>query len=225
MPPFCSFKVILYITRRPTLTPRSHPQSLIGFTLQIQPHHSPFTIAATPLAHQCAQHHQVYDDDDNIPVATYDSDNSNYIMDYAVTMASLSSHNSLSLSLDHPPKPSQQKRDKAMQYLISIANVTPKWNSNWGPISNWSQKFTQGYISVVDENNTVAFIEAVAMQVQAGQQLMGDITHVITDCMLLTSEDSLKVFVQLMLKLIFRLNKGILLLEDRVHLFSSFPTN
>ena len=112
-----------------------------------------------------------------------------------------------------------------MQRLPSIANIVFTWNSDWGPISNWSPKFAKDYLSAVDENKSTAFIEAVAKQVQVGQQLMDNITHVITDCTLPTSENGLKAFVQLMLKLIFRLNKGILVLEDRVRLVSSFLTN
>lgn len=112
-----------------------------------------------------------------------------------------------------------------MQCLVSIANVTSMWNSKWGLISNWSHKFAQEYISSVDENSSAAFIESVTKQAETGHQLVDDIAHVITECTLLMSETGLKNFVQLMLKLIFRLNKGILFLEDRVHFVSSYLTN
>ena len=61
-PLFHSFKFILYITRRPTLTPRSHPQSLIRFTLQIQLHRMPFydhscTLGPSVLGRDCAVFH------------------------------------------------------------------------------------------------------------------------------------------------------------------------
>lgn len=105
-----------------------------------------------------------------------------------------------------------------MWCLISIADVTSKWNSKWSPISNWSHKFTQEYISA-------AFIKSVTKQAETSRQLVDDIAHIITECTLLMSETGLKNFVQLMLKLIFRLNKGVLFLEDRVRFVSSYLTN
>lgn len=168
-----------------------------------------------------------YDSDDTIPIASDDVDvmpivspplNNPYEWERF-------SDGGRSPSPAPTPKPSQQQRNNAIQCLVAIANITLTWNSDWGPISNWSQQFAKTYISAVDEGDAAEFIEVVEKQAQVGRQLMDDILHVLTDCVLPTSETALKAFTQLMLRLIFRINKGIVVLEDRVRLVSSLPYN
>ena len=52
--PFPKFPTLHVRAERPRLLPESHRQSLIGFTLRIGPHRSPFTSAAAPLAYHRA---------------------------------------------------------------------------------------------------------------------------------------------------------------------------
>ena len=172
-------------------------------------------------------------DDDYAPVISYDSDDTIPIaspqpMNYKLYPSPEwePSHEACRSPSPHSTGiTGQKKRDTAVQCLESIANTTLiiTWNNDWGPISNWSKIFARQYISAIDENNSAAFIKSVAKQAQVGRQLMNGIALVITDCTLPTSETALKTFVQLLLKLIFRLNKGISVLEDRVRIFSSRP--
>lgn len=166
-----------------------------------------------------------YDSDDTIPIASDDEIEPVTLPPYTNHRLAPSSNISGSLSSGSTPKTGQEQRDKAARCLVSIADTTLTWNGDWGPISNWSQTFAKQYVRAINENSRAAFIKSVEDRTQVGRQLMYDIAHVITDCTLPTSETALKAFVQLMLKLIFRLNKGILVLADRVRLVSAFPTN
>lgn len=64
------------------------------------------------------------------------------------------------------------------------------------------------------------FIEEIAIQVQVGYGLVNDIAQMITDCMLPTMETDLQTFIEHTVKLLLRLNRGMLTLDYRVQIFT-----
>lgn len=121
---------------------------------------------------------------------------------------------------------SHQQRHKAAHSLISVARATLEWNKDWGPISSsWSRQFAGRYISAVDNKRHTEFLEDITLQAQVGRKLVDELARIFTECTLPTSSTALRAFIELTIKLHLRLKQGILALEDRVRLVSSFVVN
>ena len=64
------------------------------------------------------------------------------------------------------------------------------------------------------------FIEGVIQTIQAGQALIDGVNRVISSCPLPMSDAPLRSFIQITVKLILKLNKGVMILEEKLQSIS-----
>ena len=87
-------------------------------------------------------------------------------------------------------------------------------------MSEWSQQFTNRYMTAIHEMRADGFIEGVIQTIQVGQALIDEVNRVISNCPLPTSDAPLCSFIQITVKLILKLNKGVMILEEKLHSIS-----
>ena len=91
--------------------------------------------------------------------------------------------------------------ESAVECMVTMETLVGQWNIEWGPVADWHHQFTNKYVSAVGEKTTVAFIGGIAQKVQSGKVLMDDIACVISECTLPVSKETLRAFIQLLVKL------------------------
>ena len=76
------------------------------------------------------------------------------------------------------------------------------------------------YMAAVHKMRAGAFIEGVIQTIQVGQALIKEVNRVISSCPLPTSDTILRSFIQITVKLILKLNKGVMILEEKLQSIS-----
>lgn len=171
----------------------------------------------------------VDDSEEDLPIASYDSDDN-------LPPSSEPRYSSPLPSPDHTPRQSPDRTPRqspeptpgpfnAVNCLVTVAEFATQWNSEWGTIPQWSHQFTTRYLTAVEEMRSVEFIEGVARKARIGRALIDDIAHLISNSTLPTTVSLLRVFIELTVKITIKLIKGVTILEEKLKSVTPFTGN